>query len=204
MTEKIEDFIPVETWMRSQNLSGFPTIVGQILGHLEFDSLINCRQVSKTFKNFLDDKTFWIACLDEVRIKYLDKLLMKSNSSMVKCYGVLRMSPEETRVFKNDNKIWIRCLEMIKAEGSIEDLINVTKLMKQSEEWEIFFKFCGRLTMSSAYKVLATIDYVGDGEIQGQYSFKKTKERACIPPSLHGSSEITILRKKFEFSHFKQ
>ena len=154
MTEKIEDFIPVETWMRSQNVSGFPTIVGQILAHLEFDSLINCRQVSKTFKNFLDDKTFWIACLDEVRIKYLDKLLRNSNSSMVKCYGVLRMSPEETRVFKNDHKIWIRCLEMIKAEGSIEDLINVTKLMKQSEEWDIFFKFCGRLTMSSAYKLL--------------------------------------------------
>ena len=154
MMEKIEHFIPVETWMRSQNLSGFPTIVGQILGHLEFDSLINCRQVSKTFKHFLDDKTFWIACLDEVRIKYLDKLLMKSNSSMAKCHGVLSISEEETRVFKNDHRVWVRCLEMIKAEGSIEDLINVTKLMKQSEEWEMFYKFCDRLTMSSAYQLL--------------------------------------------------
>ena len=154
MTEKIEDFIPVETWMRSQNLSGFPTIVRQILGHLELDSLINCCQVSKTFKNFLDDEAFWIACLDEVRIKYLDKLLVKSNSSMVECHGVLRISPEETRVFKNDNKIWIRCLEMIKAEGSIKCLINVTKLMKQSDKWEMFYKFCDRLTMSSAYKLL--------------------------------------------------
>ena len=153
MTEKIEDFIPIETWMRSQNLSGFPTIVGQIFGHLDFDSLTSCRQVSKTFRNFLDDKTFWIACLDEVRIKYLDELLVKSNSSMIKFYGILRVSTEETKLFKNDHKIWTRCLEMIKAEGSIEDLINVTKLMKQSDEWEIFFKFCGRLKMSSAYKL---------------------------------------------------
>ena len=59
MTEKIENFIPMETWMRCQDLSGFPTIVGQILGHLDFESLINCRQVSKTFKNFLDDKIFY-------------------------------------------------------------------------------------------------------------------------------------------------
>ena len=43
---------------------------------------------------------------------------------------------------------------MIKAEGSIEALIIVTKLMKQSEEWDMFYKFCDRLTMSSAYKLL--------------------------------------------------
>ena len=73
---------------------------------------------------------------------------------MAKCHGVLRISEEETRVFKNDHRVWVRCLEMIKAEGSIEDLINVTKLMKQSEEWEMFYKFCDRLTMSSAYQLL--------------------------------------------------
>ena len=69
-----EKHIPMELWMRSQNSSGFSTIVGQILGHLDFNSLINCRLVSKSFKNFLDDETFWIRFLNQVSKEYLGKL----------------------------------------------------------------------------------------------------------------------------------
>ena len=55
--------IPIETWMQSQDASGFPKIIGKILDQLDLDSLINCRQVSMTFKNFLDKNygsDFWI------------------------------------------------------------------------------------------------------------------------------------------------
>ena len=43
--------IPIETWMQSQDASGFPKIIGKILDQLDLDSLINCRQVSMTFKS---------------------------------------------------------------------------------------------------------------------------------------------------------
>ena len=53
MEEPTDFKIPLETWMRSQDISGFPHLTIQILDHLDLDSLINCRQVSMTFKNFL-------------------------------------------------------------------------------------------------------------------------------------------------------
>ena len=73
MEEPTDVKIPIETWMRSQDISGFPNLTIQILGQLDLDSLINCRQVSMTFKNFLD-KTFgldfWIKNLCQVRKEY--------------------------------------------------------------------------------------------------------------------------------------
>ena len=65
--------IPLETWMRSQDVSGFPNLTIQILGQLDLDSLINCRQVSMTFKNFLDTNfglDFWIESLCQIRKNY--------------------------------------------------------------------------------------------------------------------------------------
>ena len=138
--EKTEEFIPLEFMIRSQNSSGFPTIVGQILGHLDFDTLVSCRLVSKDFNNFLDDKTFWIACLDQVRKEYLDKLLVEGNLPKPKCPLVNIMSPKD---IKKDYDSWITLIEIIKAKESIEDLINFTKLIKQSEELiDSFASFC--------------------------------------------------------------
>ena len=140
MKEKNEKFIPLEFMITSQNSSGFPTIAGQILGHLDFDTLVSCRLVSKDFNNFLDDKTFWIACLDQVRKEYLDKLLVEGNLPKPKCSRVQIMSPE--KIEENYNS-WIAFLEIIKTKGSIEDLINFTKLIKQSEELiQAFANFC--------------------------------------------------------------
>ena len=51
MEEPTDVKIPIETWMRSQDISGFPNLTIQILGQLDLDSLINCRQVSMTFKS---------------------------------------------------------------------------------------------------------------------------------------------------------
>ena len=141
--EKIEKFIPLEFMITSQNSSGFPTIVGQILGHLDFDTLVSCRLVSKEFNNFLDDKTFWIACLDQVRKEYLDKFLVEGNLPKPKCPLVNRdvlMSPKD---IKKDYDTWITLIEIIKNKESIEDLINFTKLIKQSEELiQSFASFC--------------------------------------------------------------
>ena len=65
--------IPIERWMQSQDASGFPKIIGKILDQLDLDSLINCRQVSMTLKNFLDKKykkDFWIESLSQVIKEY--------------------------------------------------------------------------------------------------------------------------------------
>ena len=73
MEESTDVKIPIETWMRSQDISGFPNLTIQILDHLDLDSLINCRQVSMTFKNFLDTNfglDFWIGKLCLIRKKY--------------------------------------------------------------------------------------------------------------------------------------
>ena len=138
--EKTEEFIPLEFMITSQNSSGFPTIVGQIFGHLDFDTLVSCRLVSKDFNNFLDDKTFWIACLDQVRKEYLDKLLVEGNLPKPKCQLVNIMSPKDV---KKDYNSWITLIEIIKAKECIEDLINFTKLIKQSEELiQSFASFC--------------------------------------------------------------
>ena len=128
MTEE-EKYIPLELWMRSQNSSGFATIVRQILGHLDFNSLINSRLVSKSFKNFLDDEIFWIPFLNQVSKEYLGKL--KEMIQKAKCPEFYIMSPEE---IKDDYNSWTKLLEILKTKGSIDDLINFTKLIKQAEE----------------------------------------------------------------------
>ena len=124
-----EKHIPMELWMRSQNSSGFSTIVRQILGHLDFNSLINCRIVSKIFKNFLDDDSFWITFLNQVSKEYLGKL--KEMTQKAKCPECYVMSPEE---IKDDYNSWTTILEILKTKGTIEDVINFTKLLKQADD----------------------------------------------------------------------
>ena len=73
MEENTDVQFPIETWMRSQDISGFPNLAIQIFGQLDLDSLINCRQVSMTFKNFLDTNfglDIWIENLCQIRKKY--------------------------------------------------------------------------------------------------------------------------------------
>ena len=83
MEEPTDVKIPLETWMRSQDISGFPNLTIQILGQLDLDSLINCRQVSMTFKNFLDTNfglDFWIESLCRIRKKhYLPRVRLGLN-----------------------------------------------------------------------------------------------------------------------------
>ena len=73
MEEPTDVKIPIEKWMLSQDASGFPKIIGEIVDQLDLDSLINCRQVSMTLKNFLDKKykkDFWIESLSQVIKEY--------------------------------------------------------------------------------------------------------------------------------------
>lgn len=128
-TMENEKHIPMELWMRSQNSSGFSTIVRQILGHLDFNSLINCRIVSKIFKNFLDDDSFWITFLNQVSKEYLGKL--KEMTQKAKCPECYVMSPEE---IKDDYNSWTTILDILKLKGTIEDVINFTKLLKQADD----------------------------------------------------------------------
>ena len=53
--------------------SGFPQIVGQIHQNLDFDNLVQCRAVSKTWKQFLENpkhRDIWINAIDQDRKKY--------------------------------------------------------------------------------------------------------------------------------------
>ena len=107
--------IPIETWMQSQHASGFPKIIGKILDQLDLDSLINCRQVSMTFKNFLDKKygsDFWMENLGQVIKEYRLAIPDKRNQCLS----------------------WAMFLKMVRKRGSIDNIIEFKKLIKQSEE----------------------------------------------------------------------
>ena len=110
--------IPVETWMQSQEISGFPKIIGKILDQLDLDSLINCRQVSMTFKSFLD-KTFgldfWIKNLCQVRKEYY---LARVRLGLVYLAKRLAMQRNYYQLTS-----WTTFLKIIKTEGSIDDII---------------------------------------------------------------------------------
>ena len=93
----------------------FPKIIGKILDQLDLDSLINCRQVSMTFKNFLDKKIgsdFWIESLRQTIKEYR-----------------LAMPDKTKRCFT-----WTLFLRQVQKRGSIDNIIEFMKLIKQSEE----------------------------------------------------------------------
>ena len=136
---KMEEFVPLELWMRSVDVTGWPALVGQIVNKIDFETALKCREVSTTFKYFLDnDREVWISILDGVRGEYLDKLLLETNQQTCPC--VSAMSPEKVH---NDHKSWMIVLEKIKRDGTIEDIILFGKLMKQSKKLIISFAcFC--------------------------------------------------------------
>ena len=121
--------IPIEKWMQSQDASGFPKIIGKILDQLDLDSLINCRQVSMTFKNFLDTNfglDFWIENLCQIRKKYYLARVRLGLVYLAKQLVLYRNYPNYT--------LWTGFINTIKIEGSIDDIIKQIKLIKQSEK----------------------------------------------------------------------
>ena len=128
MEEPKDVKIPIETWMRSQDISGFPNLTIQILGQLDLDSLINCRQVSMTFKNFLDTNfglDFWIENLCQIRKKcYLTRVRL----------GLVYLTKQLVLYRNYPYTLWAGFLRIIKIEGSIDEIIKFTRLIKQSEE----------------------------------------------------------------------
>ena len=128
MEEPTDVKIPIETWMRSQDISGFPNLTIQILGQLDLDSLINCRQVSMTFKNFLDTNfglDFWIENLCQIRKKcYLARVRL----------GLVYLTKQLVLYRNYPYTLWTGFLKIIKIEGSIDDVIKLIKSIKQSEE----------------------------------------------------------------------
>lgn len=136
----MEEFIPLEAMMTSADVTGWPAIVRQIVNKIDFDTLLKCREVSTAFKYFLDNnRNVWIDILDRVRHEYLDKLLLEGVPEPT-CRYVSAMSPEEV---KNDHKSWMVVLEKIKRNGTIEDIILIIQLMKQSKAMiDSFRTFC--------------------------------------------------------------
>ena len=115
MEEPTDVKIPIETWMQSQDASGFPKIIGKILDQLDLDSLIICRQVSMTFKNFLDKNygsDFWIEKLWQVIKEY-----------RLSFYPIIDWG-----------FTWNMFLLMVQKRGSIDNIIKFVCLIKQSKE----------------------------------------------------------------------
>ena len=135
----MKELVPLELWMRSADVTGWPALVGQIVNKIDFETALKCREVSTTFKYFLDNnREVWISILDGVRREYLDKLLLETIQP--RCPRVSVMSPEKVQ---NDHKCWMIVLEKIKRNGTIEDIILFGKLMKKSKEQiNLFACFC--------------------------------------------------------------
>ena len=119
MEEPTDVKIPIEKWMQSQDISGFPKIIGKILDQLDLDSLIDCRQVSMTFKNFLDNF---------LEKKYGSDFWIESLRQVIKDYR-LAMPDKTKRCFT-----WTLFLRQVQKRGSIDNILEFKKLIKQSEE----------------------------------------------------------------------
>ena len=106
MEEPTDVKIPIEKWMQSQDISGFPKIIGKILDQLDLDSLIDCRQVSMTFKNFLDNF---------LEKKYGSDFWIESLRQVIKDYR-LAMPDKTKRCFT-----WTLFLRQVQKRGSIDN-----------------------------------------------------------------------------------
>ena len=121
----------LQSLMGEDPASGFPQIIGQILSNLDFESLIACRAVNRTWKNFLEEKSqrfIWIRAINKNRKKYLDKLVDPE----------LYASMENT-ISEEDRKAhyeeWMKVLEAVKETGTIRQMIIICHWMKETEEF---------------------------------------------------------------------
>ena len=127
--ETLDKFIPLESMMTSADVTGWPAIVGLITKDLDFDTLLNCREVSTAFKYFFDNnRDVWLKSLDRVQHEYLDKLLWEDPEPTRRYVSV--MSLEEVKNYMS----WMVVLEKIKRNGTIEDIVLFGTLMKQSKK----------------------------------------------------------------------
>ena len=92
-----------------------------------------------------DNRDIWILELDRVRREHLDKLFL-GVPERICSYGdrsyVALMSPEEVQ---NDHNSWMKVIEKVKINGTIQDIILIIQLMKQS------------MTMTNAYGTFCPI-----------------------------------------------
>jgi len=116
-----------------------PTIVRQIFGHMDFDTLLKCRTISKTIQDFLDNekqRNIWVSMIDKVRHETVDIFLHDPE-------GVtFQMSKE---AISDDHSKWIVVLDKVKENGTIKDIILICNLMKQTENLAIAFNSFGPL-----------------------------------------------------------
>ena len=118
----------LQSLMGEDPASGFPQIIGQILSNLDFDSLIACRAVNRTWKNFLEEESqryIWIRAIDKDRKKYLDKHV---NPELSMEYPI---SEEERKAHYEE---WMEVLETVKEIATIRQMIIICPLMKETEE----------------------------------------------------------------------
>ena len=103
--------------------------------------------------------------LDRARREYLDKLFL-GVPERICSYGersyVAQMSPEEV---KRDYDEWMKVLEKVKRNGTIEDIILIIRLMKQSKALiNSFSSFCpidNLFSFFDAGEGLFGIEYLG-------------------------------------------
>ena len=79
-----------------------------------------------------DNRDIWILELDRVRREHLDKLFL-GVPERICSYGdrsyVALMSPEEVQ---NDHDSWMKVIEKVKINGTIQDIILIIQFMKRS------------------------------------------------------------------------
>ena len=136
----------LQSLMGEDPASGFPQIIGQILSNLDFESLIACRAVNRTWKNFLEEKSqrfIWISAIDKDRKKYLDKHVNPELSMENP------ISEEERKAHYEE---WMKVLETVKEIATIRQMIIICPLMKETKETiESFCSFSPRGMLLSFY-----------------------------------------------------
>ena len=94
-----------------------------------------------------DNRDFWNTELDRVRLEYLDVLLLEVPEPT--CPYVSTMSPEEVKI---DHDSWMEVLEKVKRNGTIQDIILIIQLMKETDAMiRTFGTFCPIENLFSFY-----------------------------------------------------
>ena len=120
--------------MTSAWASGFPQFMVEVCKNLEFEELLKTRLVSVTFYNFLMDenqRSIWIQASSKVFFTFLQN-----------AYDAKKFPREErwfsqrfTEDMKNNfQKEWIQVLEKIQETATIQQIIKICHLLRETEK----------------------------------------------------------------------
>ena len=145
----------LEALMTSAWASGFPQFMAEVCKNLEFEELLKTRLVSVTFYNFLMDenqRSIWILASNKVFFTFLQNAC---DAKQFPCVEIWFSQGWFTKDVKNNfHKEWREVVEKIQKTATIQQIIKVCHLLRETEKpgkfcdsvWEISFSMFSEMS----------------------------------------------------------